>query len=213
MRAALRFLIATSLWLQSLIVPALSAALLDAVLAEVGGTTITASDIALSRRLGLFGLASPDSRIGPIDIEQFIDARLVALEAAGLGIQATAEEIEGRWQAIERRPDWASTLDSWLEENGIGREWPGDLIAQHLRWERFIDLRFRSFIFITESEVLRALGREPLNAEEFESTREALRSEQVGMKLSEWLKEARNRVRIRRSPEAAKGVADPLAPK
>ncbi len=211
MQPPLFFLGLTMLWVQTLTAPLLSAAVLDTVLAEVGGTTITASDVGLSKRLGFFGLVPSGSRIAPIEIEQFIDARLVTLEAVGLGIQATVEEVKRHWQTIEREWNGASTFDAWLEENGIGRQWVGELIAQHLSWERFIELRFRSFVFITETEVLKFLGREPADPEQFEKTREALRSEQIGIKLSEWLREARGRVRVRRSTEVTKGVADPLS--
>ena len=54
---------------------------LDAVLADVNGMTITASDVTIARALGLFGIRQSEKPIQAADVKQLVDAWLIEAEA------------------------------------------------------------------------------------------------------------------------------------
>ena len=58
--------------------------LLDAVLAGVNGTTITASDATIARALGLFGMQRSEKPIQAADVSLLVDAWLIDAEAASM---------------------------------------------------------------------------------------------------------------------------------
>jgi len=180
----------------------------DAVLAEVGGTLVTASDLALARALGLSGLLPSAGSIPDAEVERYLDAQLLSIEAARLAIEVSAEDVERAWQAaLGRAPA------GWLEEAGIEPEWGRRLVEADLRRRRFVELRFRAFAFVTESEVSAALGPGPHDEETRRRVRERLEAEKVASELETWREEARRRTGVRRLPAGSGGVPDPLPPR
>ena len=79
-----------------------------------------------------------------------------------------------------------------------------------LRWRRFVDLRFRAFVFISEAEVTAALGTETNSQEVREGIRERLRAEATDRDLADWLAETRKRVSIRYAALGEGGIPLPF---
>ena len=76
---------------------------LDAVLADVNGMTITASDATIARALGLFGIRQSENPIQAADVKQLVDAWLIEAEAARLQIEPSPAEVEEAWKAAAAR--------------------------------------------------------------------------------------------------------------
>jgi hypothetical protein len=191
-------------------VPRAGAAVVDAILADLDGTVIAASDIALARALALFGFAPSETPIGAEDLERLVDARLVVEEAGRLGIRGSAEEVERAWDAVGDRVGGMAALTVWVERRGIEPGWARRLVEEDLRRERFVELRFRAFAFVTEAEVAAALGPGADDAEARGRMRERLRAEAVARGLAAWLEEARARARLRRLLAPGEAVPNPI---
>lgn len=193
-RAAVAGLLACALGVAA---PAAAQRLADAVLAEVQGEAVTLSDVALARRLGLLGLA-PAAPVTAADVERMIAARLVLAEAGVLGVAASAEEIDARWRVVAAPFGGAAGLEAWLADHGIEADWARRLVADDVRRDRFIDLRFRAFAFVGPEELARALGPGPHEAAAEERARVRLREQQTEAELAAWTRERLGEVRVRR---------------
>ena len=77
------------------------------------------------------------------------------------------------------------------------------------RVERFIDLRFRAFAFVTDFDVDEALGPGPHDEATRARTRDRLRADMVARAFAAWKEDARQRVAIA-SPGRDRPVASPL---
>ncbi len=184
---------------------------LDAVLGAVDGATLTASDIGLARALRLFGLRPSGAPIRAAEVTRFIDVRLVLEEADRLGIEAPATDLEVAWREAAARLGGPGALEAWLRRAGVEEAWARRLVAEDLRWRRFIDLRFRAFVFIPENDVTQALGPGPHTVQERERTRLALIAASVKRELERWLVGARARARIELVPTGLPEVPSPFA--
>jgi hypothetical protein len=197
-----------------LLVPLAAAAapaLVDTVLAAVGGAPITASDVALARALGLFGFPPPaPAPIVAADVERLIRARLVVDEAARLDIGVGDTEVETAWRALAGRHGGEPALDAWLAAQAIEPAWARRMLRDHLRHERFADLRFRAFVFVLEEEVTAALGPGDHPPDARDRARERLRAETAERRLAEWVEEAARRAEIRRLRLPQAGVPLPV---
>ncbi len=194
-----------ALTLVGLCLPAARAAdtdFMDAVVAELDGAAVTASDIALARALGLFDLRPSSAPIDAAEANRYLDARLVEGEAVRLGIQGSPDEMAAAWKAAAARVGGMAALTAWLDRNGIDAAWARRLIAEDLRRERYIELRFRTFAFVSEADVDAALGSGPHAPEERLRTRRKLTDEAMQRSLSQWLSAARREARIRLVPQA-----------
>lgn len=179
--------------------PAVAQRLADAVLAEVQGEVVTLSDVALARRLGLLGLApAPAPPVTAADVERMIAARVVLAEAGALGVAASAEEIDARWRVVATPFGGVAGLEAWLAGHGIEGDWARRLVADDVRRDRFIDLRFRAFAFVGPEELARALGPGPHEAAAEERARVRLREQQTEAELAAWTRERLGEVRVRR---------------
>jgi hypothetical protein len=173
------------------------ARLLDAVVAEVGGGAVTASDIALARALRLFDFEPTAAPIAAADVERYIDVRLVLAEARLLDIEPTAAEVEAAWQAAVARAGGRAALEAWLAGTGVDRAWARAAVADDLRRREFIALRFGEFVFHTEEELVAELGAEPDTPEARERARARLAAAAIEASLAVWLAETRARVPLR----------------
>jgi hypothetical protein len=189
-------------------------ALVDAVLAAVGAAPITASDVGLARALGLFGFTPAAGPIGAADVERLIRARLVVDETGRLDIGVDEAEVEVAWRALAERWGGGAALGGWLADNAVEPGWARRMLRDHLRYERFAELRFRAFVFVLEEDVSAALGPGEHAPAARERARERLRSEIADRQLAEWLEEAAHRVPIRRllSPKDAVPLPWPTPP-
>jgi hypothetical protein len=184
---------------------------LDAVLASVAGKTVTATDVAIGRALSLFGLRPSGAPIGRVEIEQVVNAVLLAREAAQLAIGDTPEEVEAAWRASADRIGGMPALLAWMTQEGLDERWVKSLVETDLRGQRFIDLRFRAFSFVSDADVATALGPGAHAPDAREHTREALRIQAIDRAVADWLAEARTRHSIGLSDTGAGNVPPPFS--
>ncbi len=171
--------------------------LLDAVLAEVNGTIIAASDVTIARALGQFGMRPSAAPIRAADVSLLVDAWLVDAEAARLQIAPSAGDVDEAWQVVAARVGGTDALRRWLVQTGLDEAWVRKLVEADLRWRRFIDVRFRAFVFVPEEDVTRALGPGSHALDAREGAVRVLREEAVHRELAAWLAGARAGAAIR----------------
>jgi hypothetical protein len=189
--------IGVALLLSILVLSAPRAAFVDAVLAEVDTAIVTASDVALARALGTFDLGPSAAPITAAEVQRYTDARLLAREAEQLAIEVPADAIQSAWQAAGRRAGGTEALAAWLGRMGLSAAWARAVVTADERRRRYLELRFRSFAFVSEFDVNEALGPGPHTQAEREAARRRLLEDQVEQSLAEWLAETRARTRIR----------------
>ena len=183
---------------------------LDAVLASVDGGIVSASDVAIARALSLFGARPSDAPIRQEDAEQLVDSRLIAQEAIQLAIGGTQQEEEEAWRAAAERVGGMPGLRAWMDRNGLAETWIKKMVEADLRWRRFIDLRFRSFVFISDADLTQALGSGTPSAQDREQARERLRADAISRDVAEWLTEARKRASVRYAELSERGIPLPF---
>jgi hypothetical protein len=176
---------------------AASAAFVDAVLEAWDGGVVTASDVGLSRGLRLFGLAPSDAPIGADEAAGAADGRLMEREAEGLDIQVTPDELERAWQAAGTAVGGMDRLSGWLDRIDVSPARARALLGADLRRRRFIELRFRSFAFVSEFDVDDALGPGRHSPAERDATRQRLLEAQLTRSIQEWLAEAHERAKVK----------------
>jgi hypothetical protein len=164
-----------------------STQVVDAVLAIVDGAVITASDIALARALGLYGFTPSTHPIDVREVERYVRVQLVTVEAGRLAITPAPDRVEEMWRAIEARAGGATALETWLAANGIDRSWARRAVEAHERWQRFIELRFVEFTFVSPDEVTAALGPGEHGTEAEERVRARLRRDKSERALTAWV--------------------------
>lgn len=192
--------------------PAVAApAFLDAVLADVNGAVITASDVAIDRALSLFGLTPSDAPIRPDDVERVVDARLIVDEATRLRIAPTPAEVDEAWRAAADRLEGIEALHRWVDRAGVDEAWVRTRVEADVRQRRFIEGRFRAFAFVTEDELTKTLGTVSPSPEAREKALTALREAAVAQELAAWLTEARARATIRHADIGSAGIPLPFA--
>jgi hypothetical protein len=182
----------------------------DAVVAEVGGAVVTASDVALARALGLLGLAPAAGPLSAAEIERYVDGRLLADEAARIDVAVTDGERAEAWSAVAVRLGGESALAAWLAGAGVDASWARRTVEADLGMRRFVELRFQALAFVSEAEVSTALGPGPHSDGAREATRARLEDEAAHRRLTEWLVEARVRAAVRWLVSQADPIPDPL---
>jgi hypothetical protein len=184
----------------------------DQILVLVNNEVITRTDL-------LWHLAlAPDSPspAGPVGsdllrriLDVMIDQRIVAQEAAKIpAAEITEEEIDKkRMELIGQFPSEAAFRQR-VESVGLTPERINELIRQRVLIDKFIDFRFRSFVFVSEQEIKKYYDEElvpevrgrgvvpPALDEVHEMIRERLRAEKINNELDRWLSETRQRAEI-----------------
>jgi hypothetical protein len=189
-----------------------SAQVVDAVVAIVDGAVVTASDIALARALGLFGFTPSTNPIDARDVGRYVRVLLVGVEARRLAITPAPDRVEEMWRALESRAGGAATLDAWLAANGIDRSWVRRAVEAHERWQRFIELRFVEFTFVSPDEVAAALGPGEQGAEAEERVQARLRQEKSERALTAWLDTREREATIHRALRTGETLPVPFLP-
>jgi hypothetical protein len=187
-----------------------AATFLDAVLAEVDGAIVTASDAAIGKALGLFGLEASPASIHTADVQRLVDARLVIAEADRLQIAPSPSEVEEAWGVAAARVGGTDVLRGWLDEAGLDEPWVRKLVEADLRRRRFIEVRFRAFAFVTEEDVTKAIGPGPHTPDAREKTVNVLREQITRRELTAWLTEARARAAVRTTGAEGTGLPSPF---
>jgi hypothetical protein len=166
------------------------------VLAQVETRSVTASDIALARALGLFGFTLSADSIGVDDVERAVGVWIVVIQAQRLRLSAVGEGRADAWRAAADRFGGPPAFEAWLTSVGVEPEWARQLVEDDLDWRQFIDLRFRAFAFVTEDQVREGLGAEPDIPDARARVRAKLEAAEVEQRLAEWLAEERRRVAV-----------------
>jgi hypothetical protein len=184
-------------------VSAAEARLADTVVAEIGSRPVTLSDIALARALGVFGLEPSASPITDSEVTTYLDAQLVAREARQLGIEVSAADLDRAWEQAG-----GAALAARLAEAGVDPAWARRLLEDDLRIERFVEVRFAAFAFVTEFDVDEALGPGQHHETARAATRDRLRTDMIARAFAAWRQDARPRTPMRPLP----GVTGPWSP-
>ena len=192
--------------------PAAGSSFVDAITGAVDGSVVTASEIAIARALALFGFAPSAAAIDAADVQRMLAARLIVAEARQLDIGGAAAEVERGWQAAAARVGGAPALQRWLASVDLETDFVRGLVADDLRWRRFIDVRFRDFAFVMPDEVAAALGPGEHDAAVEERTRERLRAEQARRELAAWVRERALSARVQNLLEPDARVPVPFGP-
>lgn len=169
---------------------------LDGLVAEADGVVVTASDVALGRALGLFGLTPTSGPLSPEDVRRYVDGQLLAREASRIGVEGTPADRVEAWAAAAQRGGGESALTRWLVIADIEEAWARRLVDDDFRMRRFIELRFRALAFIPEADLAAALGPGDHDEGAREAMRARLEAEAADRRLAEWLVDARARARI-----------------
>src|SRR5262245_48427140 len=168
-----------------------AAPLLDALIGVVDGRTVSSSDVALARALGVLGFAPSTSPITREDVERFADTRLLLDEAGRIGITAEPAELERAWTAVVARAGDNGTLDRWLDAHAIDRAWARRFVEQDVIRRRFFEARFAAFVFPDETAVSAALGPGQHDEAAREAVRARLVREAADRAQADWLQAAR----------------------
>ena len=164
---------------------------LDGLVAEVDGVVVTASDVALGRALGLFGLTPSSGPLSAGDIQRYIDGQLLAREASRIGVESTPAERAEAWAAVVQRGGGESILTRWLTIADVEEAWARRLVVDDLRMRQFIELRFLALAFVAEADLAAALGPGDHDEGAREAMRERLEAEAADRRLAEWLADPR----------------------
>ena len=190
-------LVAVALLLALLHVSLALAEPLDSLLGQVDSRTISASDVALARALGVFGFAPSSAPIVRADIDRYVDVLLILSEAAKIGVEAEPAAIDAAWNGIAVRVGGEAALTQWLEDTAIDREWARRLVEEDVVRSKFLDARFVAFIFPDEEAVNRELGPGSHDESARERVRERLVRQAAAEAQAKWLADARRRASIK----------------
>jgi hypothetical protein len=176
--------------------------LMDSVLAEVGSRPVMLSDITLARALGVLGLEPSAGPITDTELERYLEAQLALREAGQLAVEVSSADVDRAWESAG-----GAALAARLEAAGIEPVWARRLLEADLRVDRFVDVRFRAFAFVTEFDVDEALGPGSHDEATRARTRDRLRAAKIAESFAAWKEDVRQRISIRRLP----GVTGPWA--
>ena len=190
----------------------------DQILVLVNEDIIARSDLLWSLALdpkapSPAGNVSSDILRQKLDV--MIDQRLIAQEARRVpGVQITPEEIgKKRTQLISQFKSEAEFRQR-VEAVGLTPQRIDDLVRQMIYIERFIDFRFRSFVFVTEQEVktyyderlapeIRKQGQVPPTLDQTldgktvrERISDIMKQEKINQEIDTWLNATRQRADI-----------------
>jgi hypothetical protein len=191
----------------------------DLIVALVNGDVITRSDLLWNVALDPAS-PSPAGRVSTDVLRQtlevVIDQRLVLQEASRLpSDEVTQKEIEDYKAALIKRfssPQMAGAAESVFSQRiqsvGLTSDRLNELIAQRILIERFVEFRFKSFVFVSEQEVqkyyderlvpeMRSRGVVPPPLKDVrDQIVPILRREKVNDEIDRWLPDARRRAEI-----------------
>lgn len=192
--------------------PALGQKTVDAILVLVNDDIVTRSELLWSLALdpkapSPAGAVNSDLLRQKLDV--MIDERLIAQEAAKIpAAEVSREEINvARTELIKGFPSEAAFRQR-VESVGLTPERVDDLIRERILIDRFIEFRFRSFVFVSEQEIkryydehhapeVRKAGQVPLPIERVRDRIIAIvKQEKVNEELDRFLNTTRQRAEI-----------------
>jgi hypothetical protein len=188
----------------------------DQILTLVNGELITRTDLIWSlaidpRAPNPAGGVSRDILQQKLDV--MIDERLIRQEAARIpSAEITQAEIDKkRAELIKVFPSEAAFRER-VDAVGLTAEKLDELLRQRVVIDKYVDFRFRSFVFVTDDEVkqyyneklsaqVKAQGAVPVPFDKVgddikNSIRELLKGDKVDAEINTWLTAARQRAEI-----------------
>ena len=148
-------------------------------------------------------------------LDVMIDQRLIVQEARRVpGVQITAEEISKRRTQLIKQFKSEAEFRQRVEAVGLTPQRIDDLVRQRIYIERFIDFRFRSFVFVTEQEIktyyderfaseIRKRGQVPPTLDQVsegktvrEQISDIMKQEKINQEIDTWLNATRQRADI-----------------
>lgn len=186
--------------------------LVDQILTLVNDNPITRTDLLWSLALD----PRAPSPAGPVGndllrqkLEVMIDQVLIAQEAARVpGAEATQQEIDRkRSELIASFPTEAAFRER-VESVGLTPQRIDELIRERILIDKFIDFRFRSFVFVREQEVqkyyqdvlapqVRGRGQVPPPLDQVrQEITEIIRLDKINEEIDRYLNAARQRADI-----------------
>src|SRR5436853_3291671 len=156
---ALAVLICVHLWFPFALATAAPQKVVDQIIALVNEEIITRSDL-------LWSLAMDPQAPNPAEgvssdllrqkLDGLIDQRLIDQEARRVPTaEITAEDINQRRAALIRDFKSETIFRQRVEAVGLTSTRVDELIRERILIERFVDFRFRSFVFVTAQEIQR----------------------------------------------------------
>jgi hypothetical protein len=201
--------------------PCLSASaqnIVDQILTLVNDDIITRTDLLWSIALdpkapSPAGTVSSDLLRQKLDV--MIDQRLIAQEAGRVpAASVTQNEINERRTALIRQFPSEAAFRQRVESVGLTPQRIDDLIREMIVIERFVEFRFRSFVFVTEQDIqryyeeklvpqIRNAGQVPPSLDQVidgvtvrEKISAILKQEKINQEIDAWLSAARQRADI-----------------
>lgn len=192
--------------------------MVDQILTLVNEDIITRTDLLWSLALdpkapSPAGTVSSDVLRQKLDV--MIDQRLIAQEARRVpGVQITPEEIAKKRTQLIAQFKSEADFRQRVEAVGMTPQRIDDLVRQMIYIERFIDFRFRSFVFATEQEIktyyeerlvpeIRKQGQIPPALDQAvegktvrERITEIMKQEKINQEIDAWLNASRQRADI-----------------
>jgi hypothetical protein len=186
--------------------------LIDQILVIINDDVITRTDLLWSLALDPDS-PSPAQGAGQDALRQMLEVlteqRLVYQEAARIpSSEITQDEINRKRNELIRRFGSEGAFRQRVESVGLTSARIDELMRQRILIERFVEFRFRSFVFVSETQVqkyydeqlvpqVRAAGQVPPPIEQVrENILELLKAAKYEEELDRWLKEARQRNEI-----------------
>lgn len=183
--------------------------IVDQILVTVNSAIITRIDLLWSIALD----PEAPSPEGPINadllrlkLDVMIDLRLIEQEASKIpSADIKQDEIDKRRTELIASFPSEAEFRRRVESVGLTPTKIDELIRNRILVERFLDFRFRSFVFVSENEIkqyydeqlapkVREQGAVPPPIEQVrEKIIEQLRGEKVNQELDRWIAEARQR--------------------
>lgn len=188
--------------------------LIDQILVLVNDGVITRTDLFWSLAIDP-DAPSPEGNVGSdllrLKLEVMIDYRLIQQEASRIPApDITQEEIDKERNQVIARFQSEAAFRRRVESVGLTPDKINDLMREKLLIYRFIDFRFRSFVFVTDQEIrnyydnvhapeIRKRGQVPPSLDEADirqTITAVLREQKVNEEIDRWLREARQRADI-----------------
>lgn len=189
------------------------AEVIDRIAVSVGTRVITTSEIEREARLTAF-LNNTQPDLSPAGrrktAERLVDQRLVKRELEAARYPAPEpSDVEESVRAVKARYKTPAAYQQALERYGISEQDVRDYLAWQLAFLRFIDIRFRPAVQISEEQVgeyfektVRPLAEKahPGQTPELEDYREKIEQTLIGQRvdqdLDRWLQSARRRNKV-----------------
>lgn len=186
--------------------------IVDQILTLVNGEIVTRTELLWSLALD----PSAPSPAGPISsdllrqkLEVMIEERLISQEATKLpGADITEQEINKKQAELVSQFGSEAAFRQRVESVGLSPEKLEDLLRGRILIDRFVDFRFRSFVFVSEQEIqrhyeqrlvptVRESGQVPSPLDSVRpQIAELLKQQKINDELDRWLNTARQRADI-----------------